>query len=264
MEDKIYRANIKMVSTVLPDTKLIIKKYLELKDIEALKRDVIENNLVLKSSKRRAETIYYEVRKRYLKDQLDGFSESSFIYFCQNFNNDLFINLLFYYYLSKEERIVYDYITSVVFQRYKDGFLGVSSSDTEEYILGLARIDKNILTWSDRTVNDVRSALMGVLKDFGFINSRKRAVFNKIFIPSIIFYYVIYECKEKLKTTEDVYELDDLKLFLLLKNDIDILLQEAYRNGVIDFKDEDGIKQVIFKFNNIKEIIKAYVDGEIQ
>ena len=264
MEDKIYRANIKMVGTVLPDTKLIIKKYLEVKNIEVLKKEVLDNNLILKSSKRRAESIYYEIRKRYLKDQLDEFNESSFIYFCQNFSNDLFMNLLLYYHFSREEKIVYDYITSVVFQRYKDGFLGVSSADTEEYILGLAKVDKNILTWSERTVNDIRSTLIGILKDFGFINSRKRPVFNKVFIPSIIFYYVIYECKNNLKSVEDVYELEDLKLFLLLKSDIDILLQEAYRNGVIDFKEEEGIRQVIFKFNNIKEIIKGYVDGEIQ
>lgn len=264
MEDKIYRANIKMVGTVLPDTKLIIKKYLDVKDIEVLKKEVIENNLVLKSSARRSETIYYEVRKRYLKDQLNGFNESSFICFCQNFSNDLFLNLVLYYYLCKEEKIVYDYITSVAFERYNDGFLGVSSADTEEYILSLGKVDKNVLTWSERTVNDVRSALIGILKDFGFINSRKRAVFNKVFVPSIIFYYVIYECKNNLKSIEDVYELEDLKLFLLLKTDIDILLQEAYRNGVIDFKEEEGIKKVIFKFNDVKEIIKGYVDGEIQ
>lgn len=264
MEDKIYRANIKMVGTVLPDTKLIIKKYLELKDIEALRKEVIENNLVLKSSKRRAETIYYEVRKRYLKDQLEGFNESSFICFCQNFNNDLYLNLLLYYYLCKEEKIVYDYIISIVFRRYKDGFLGVSSADTEEYILGLAKVDENVLKWSERTVNDVRSALMGILKDFSFINSRKRAVFNKVFIPSIIFYYVIYQSKSNIKSVEDVYKLEDLKLFLLLKSDIDILLQETYRNGVIDFKEEEGDKQIIFKFSNIKEIINGYVNGEIQ
>lgn len=264
MENKICTANIKVVGTVLPDTKIILTKYIELKDIENLKKEVLENNLVLKSSIRRSQTIYYEVRKRYLKDQLNGFNESSFIYFYQNFSNDLFINLLLYYYLCKEEKIVYNYITSVAFKKYKDGFLGVSSTDTEEYILGLAKLDENILKWSERTINDVRSALMGILKDFDFINSRKRAVFNKVFIPSIIFYYVIYECKNKLKSVEDVYELEDLKLFLLLKGDIDILLQEAYRNGVIDFKEEEGIRQVIFKFKNIKEIIKGYVDGEIQ
>lgn len=264
MEDKIYRANIKMVGTVLPDTKLILKKYLEVKDIEVLKKEVLENNLVLKSSKRRSESIYYEVRKRYLKDQLDGFNESSFICFCQNFSNDLYLNLLLYYHLCKEEKIIYDYITCVVFERYKEGFLGVSLADSEEYILGLSKIDKNILTWSERTVKDVRSALMGILKDFGFINSTKRAVFNEMFIPSIVFYYVIYECRNNLKSIEDVYDLEDLKLFLLLKSDIDILLQEAYRNGVLDFNEEEGIKQVIFKFKNVKEIIKGYVDGEIQ
>jgi hypothetical protein len=81
MESKDYRASIKVVGTVLPDTKLILKKYRELKDIELLKKEVLDNNLILKTSRRRAETIFYELRKRYLYDQLNGYKENSFIYF---------------------------------------------------------------------------------------------------------------------------------------------------------------------------------------
>ena len=81
MVSKDYRASIKVVGTVLPDAKLILKKYLELKDLELLRKEVLENNLILKTSRRRAETIFYELRKRYLYDQLDGYNENSFIYF---------------------------------------------------------------------------------------------------------------------------------------------------------------------------------------
>ena len=56
MVSKDYRSSIKVVGTVLPDTKLILKKYLELKDVELLRKEVLDNNLILKTSKRRAET----------------------------------------------------------------------------------------------------------------------------------------------------------------------------------------------------------------
>ena len=110
MDNKDYRASIKVVGTVLPDTKLIIKKYLELKDIELLRKEVLHNNLILKTSKRRAETIFYEVRKRYLFDQLDGYEETPFIYFLKYIDSDSIAHLLLYYYLCKEERIIYEYI----------------------------------------------------------------------------------------------------------------------------------------------------------
>ena len=262
MDNKDYRASIKVVGTVLPDTKLILKKYLQLKDIELLRKEVLDNNLILKTSKRRAETIFYETRKRYLFDQVDGYKETPFIYFLKRIDSDSIIHLLLYYYLCREERIIYEYITEKAYERYKNGFLGMSSADTEEFILDLAKKDVNVSKWSERTVNDVRSGMLGVLKEFGFINSRKRPVFNKIFLPSIIFYYVLYSNREKINTVQDLYECEDLRLFLLLENDIHILLDEAYRNGVLDFgKDEP--KTLIYNYKNIKEIIDGYVNGEI-
>lgn len=262
MESKDYRSSIKVVGTVLPDTKLILKKYLELKDVELLRKEVLENNLILKTSKRRAETIFYELRKRYLYDQLDGYKETSFIYFLQNIDSDSITNLLLYYYLCKEERIIYEYIADIVYEKYKNGYLGISSADTTGYILDLAEKDENVSKWSERTVNDVRSGIMGVLKEFGFINSRKRPTFNNLFMPSIIFYYVLYMNKENIKTIDDIYECKDLHLFLLLENDIHILLEEAYRNGVLDFGKEEP-KTLIYKYKTMKEIIDGYVNGEI-
>lgn len=263
MENKDYRASIKVVGTVIPDAKLILKKYLELKDIELLRKEVLENNLILKNSKRRSEVVYYEIRKRYLQEQLEGYVETPFIYLIRNVHEELIINLLLYYHLCKEERTVYEYITDIVYEKYRQGHLGISSTETIDYILQLAQRDENVSKWSERTISDVRSGMMGVLKEFGFINSRVRPVFNKVFIPSIIFYYVLYMNKESIKTKEDLIKCTDLKLFMLLENDINILLEEAYRNGVLDFIQEDECKTLVYKYEDMKGIIDGYINGEI-
>lgn len=264
MENKEYRSSIKVVGTVIPDTKLILKKYLELKDIELLRKEVLKNNLILKTSKRRAETVFYEVRKRYLQDQLEGYVETHFIYLFRNIHTDSIINLILYYYLCKEEKILYEYITNIVYEKYKKGHLGISSPETIEYILNLVQNDEKVSKWSERTINDVRSGMMGVLKEYGFINSRIRPTFNKVFIPSIVFYYLLYMNKEKIKTTEDFSKCNDFKLFLLLESDINILLEEAYRNGVLDFDYNGEKKTLVYKYEDMKGIIDGYINGEIQ
>ena len=262
MKTKDYKSSIKVVGTVIPDTKLILDKYLELKDIEMLRKEVLDNNLILKSSKRRAETIFYELRKRYLYDQLDGYEETALIYILTRIDSEAIINPLLYYHLCKEERILYEYIVDMVYEKYNDGYLGISSEDTSKFILNLAEEDENISKWSERTINDMRSGMMGVLKEFGFINSRKRPVFNKLFISSIVFYYVLYMNKENIKTIQDLYNCEDFKLFLLLESDINILIEEASRNGVLDYEREEP-KTLIYKYKTIKEIIDDYVNGEI-
>ncbi len=262
MESKDYKSSIKTVGTVLRDTKLVLEKYLELKDMELLRREVLDSNLILKTSKRRAEIILYELEKRYLYDQLDGYRETPFIYFLKNIDSDNITDFLLYYYLCREERIIYEYIADVVYKRYKNGYLGISSADTVEFILDLAEKDGNVSKWSERTVNDVSSGMIGILKEFGFVNNRKRPIFSKPFIPSIIFYYVLYMNKENIKTIENIHRCRDLRLFLLLENDIHVLLKEAYRNGVLDFEKEEP-KNLIYKYETMKEIIDDYVNGEI-
>lgn len=264
MEDKEYRANIKVVGTVTSDTKGILEKYLELKELELLRKEVIDNNLVLKTSKRRSETIFYEVRKRYLQDQLEGYKETPFIYLLKNIRTESIINLILYYFLCKEEKIVYEYITNIVYEKYKHGNIGISSEETLDYISDLAQVDENVSKWSERTINDVRSAMIGVLREYGFIISRIRPRFDKVFIPSMVFYFVLYANEENIKSVKDIIECPDFKLFLLLESDINILIEEAYRNGVLEFDSNDENKTLIYKYKDMKGIIDGYINGEIQ
>lgn len=260
--EKMYTANIKMVGTVLPETEIILNKYCEIKDLDLLKNEVLDNNAVYKTSRRRAESIFYEIRKRYLRDQLDGYCESDFIYFIKNIKIQAYVNMILYYHLAKYELIIEEYLIDIVYPKYENGHLGITSDDTLEYLNKLKCENEGVSKWSDRSINDVRSALMGVLKEFGFINSRVRTVFNNISIPSIVFYYLLYKNKENIKVLEDIYNLDDMKLFLLLRNDITVLLNEGYRNEVIDW-DRDS-NEVKFIFSGIKEVVNAYVDGKVQ
>jgi hypothetical protein len=61
------------------------------------------------------------VRKRYLQDQLSGYVETPCVYLLKNIHTDLIINVLLYYYLCKEERIVYEYVIDIVFEKYTKG-----------------------------------------------------------------------------------------------------------------------------------------------
>lgn len=262
--DKEYKASIKTVGSVLPETKTVIAKYIELQDINLLKEEVINNNLILKSSRRRSEILFYELRKRYLKDQLKGYKENDFLYFFKNVKSDSIINLLIYYQLCLEELIVYEYITELAYSRYEKGNLGISSKETNDYLLHLKETDANVSKWSDRTIQDVRTGLIGILKDFGFVNSRIKPTFNRTFIPSLIFYYVLYRNKEKIRTINDLKEYKDFKLFFLMKNDINVLLQDAYRNEIIEYKPEQNDKEIVYKYKSFKEIIDDYVGGQIR
>ena len=63
-----YTADLKTTGAVLEDSLRILKRLYDLRSIKTLEEELFENNLLLKSSKRRIENVYGSIKKRYLLD----------------------------------------------------------------------------------------------------------------------------------------------------------------------------------------------------
>ncbi|WP_313558818.1 BrxA family protein [Ruminiclostridium cellobioparum] len=263
MGDCLYQANLKTVGTILPETKIILNKYLELKDLVSLKKELVENNLILKASKRRIENIFNEIKRRYLKEQLSGYSDSQLLHLLEKVKSEAVVDLVLYYHFCKEEKIVYEFITGPVHERYSQGYLGITTDESLLFLQELANENDEVGKWSERTFKDMKISLISVLRDFKFMRGSKRPVFEKIFIPSIVFYYLFYSNKDFISTEQDFFNCKDFKLFLLDKGEMKVLLDEAFRNRIIDLKQTPNGAEITYNYKDIKEIIDEYSQGKI-
>lgn len=263
MGENLYQANLKTVGTILPETKIILNKYLELKDLTALKDELIENNLVLKGSKRRIENIFNEIKRRYLKEQLSGYSDTPLLYLLRKVKSETVVDLILYYHFCKEERIAYEFIVGPVNERYSQGYLGITTDESFLFLQKLAEENEAVSKWSERTFKDMKISLISVLRDFKFMKGSKRPVFEKVYIPSIVFYYLLYSNKNSITTEQEFFDCKDFMLFLLDKGEMKVLLDEAFRNRVIDIKQTPKGAEITYNYKDIREIIDEYSEGKI-
>lgn len=150
-----------------------------------------------------------------------------------------------------------------VSERYFQGHLGITTDESLGYLQGLAKNNELLAKWSERTFKDLKISLISVLRDFKLMKGSKRPVFEKIFIPSLVFDYVLYYNKETITTEQQLYECEDFRLFLLDKSEMRVLLDEAFRNRIIDLKQRPDETEITYNFKDIKEIIDEYSEGKI-
>lgn len=259
---KKYTADLKTTGAVLEDSLRILNRLSELNSIEALEDELFENNLLLKASKRRIENVYGSIKKRYLQDLHDKpISEAPLLLAIQNMSKEEAFYLL-YYHLCLSDKVLYDFVVEVVFQKYIKGFLGVSSNDAGEFLLNSSIEHDEMKNWSERTYKDLKSALITVLLETGFLSNRRNLVFNEnVYFSNKIFGYVLYFNKDSILTLDDYYNHNDFKLFLQDKQQRKMMLKELELSGIIHLEEKKET-EIHYKFLSLREFVVQYVVGE--
>lgn len=171
--------------------------------------------------------------------------------------------LILYYYLCLSDRLIYDFVIDTVYSRYIKGFLGVSNLDSENFLIKSSETHEEMKNWSERTYKDLKTALITVLLEIGFIKNRKNPVFNEsLYISNKVFGYLLYFNKDIIKTIDHLNNHDDFKLFLLDKAHRKLLLKELETNGVVYLDDEGKEIKIEYLFPSLKEYVENYVVGK--
>lgn len=259
---KKYTADLKTTGAVFEDSLRILKRLYELKSINALEAELFEKNLLLKVSKRRIENVYGSIKKRYLLDNNDQhIFECPLLITIQHMSKeDAF--LILYYHMCLSDKLLYDFVNQVIFTRYIKGFLGISNMDAEHFLLASSETHEEMKNWSERTYRDLKSALITVLLETGFLKNRRNPIFNEtLYISNRVFGYLLYFNKDSILTLDDLYSHNDFKLFLQDKQQRKLMIKELEISGVIHLEEQIETR-IIYKFPSLKEFVVHYVIGE--
>ncbi|MEC0666135.1 DUF1819 family protein [Priestia flexa] len=259
---KKYTADLKTTGAVLEDSHRILKRLYHLKSISTLEKELFENNLLLKASKRRIENVYGSIKKRYLLDANDfDISEYPLLLAVDHMSKEEAFFIL-YYHICLSDQLLYDFVVDIVFPRYIKGFLGVSNSESENFLLSSSTTHEEMKNWSERTYRDLKSALITVLLEIGFLKNRRNPVFEEaLYISNRVFGYLIYFNKDSILTLEDLYSHNDFKLFLQDKQQRKLMIKELENSGIIHLEEQKET-MINYKFPSLKEFVVQYVIGE--
>ena len=110
------------------------------------------------------------------------------------------------YAMMKYNRIVWDFMTTVIAEKYRTQDLTFSKKDMNMFFYRLQEQNDAVASWSDQTVNKIKQVLVKSLVECGYIDSNKSEILNPIFI--------VPELEDEIKANNDAAALAAFNCFL--------------------------------------------------
>ena len=86
------------------------------------------------------------------------------------------------YAMMKQNRIVWDFMITVVGEKYRLMDTSFGRIDVNTYIMRLQEQDETVASWSDETIKKIKSVLVSVLVENGYLDSDRSNTLNQVLI----------------------------------------------------------------------------------
>lgn len=109
------------------------------------------------------------------------------------------------YAMMKYNRIVWDFMTTVIADKYRTQDMTFSKKDINIFFYRLQEQNDAVASWSDQTINKIKQVLIKSLVECGYIDSNKSEILNPIFI--------VPELEDEIKANNDTAALAAFNCF---------------------------------------------------
>lgn len=106
------------------------------------------------------------------------------------------------YLLMRYNKIVCDFMVNVIGEKYRTLDFDFDKYEVEVFLNNLKLENENVASWSDLTINKIRSVLVKCLSDTGFLNNIRSTKLN-----------IVYLNEEVLECIKENNDFDALKAF---------------------------------------------------
>jgi hypothetical protein len=208
------------------ETKRLLETYIEHESYDAVKKAVLENNLLRKSSESYRKNILQEISRRYDLDR-EGYTETPLVRAFKRPLTESLQEWILYYEFSREP-IVTLLTTEFLYPEFHTGALTLQKEDVVEFLNQPGGEFPVIDSWSENTRLRVAEHYLAAMKNFDMLKGSKQKEFKYVYPPDELIVYVLYSLFEQDVTTADaVVEHPDWKLLLLTPEEVRDRLQDV-------------------------------------
>ncbi|MBP9989224.1 MAG: DUF1819 family protein [Ruminococcus sp.] len=136
--------------------------------------------------------------------RIDALDSETLIYYLANASADVAkqINL---YAMMKYNRIVWDFMITVIGEKYRTQEYDFSPKDLNVFFIRLQEQDDSVASWSDATVNKIKQVLKKSLVECEYLDSTKSTELN--------FISIVPELEDEIRAKNDVVALAAFNCF---------------------------------------------------
>lgn len=88
------------------------------------------------------------------------------------------------YGMMKDNRLIWDFMMTVIGEKYTSQNMSFSRSDVNEFFLRLQEQDDLVASWSESTIKKIISVIMSVLVQNGYLDSHRATTLNPVWLYS--------------------------------------------------------------------------------
>ena len=90
------------------------------------------------------------------------------------------------YAMMKQHRLVFDFMLTVVGEKYRQQDYTFGKMDLNVFFLRLQEQDDSVATWSDTTITKIKQVLVRILVETEYLDDVKAAQLNPVYLHSIL------------------------------------------------------------------------------
>lgn len=109
------------------------------------------------------------------------------------------------YAMMKQNRIVWDFMTTVIGEKFRTQDFSFSKKDTSGFMFQLQEQNEDVATWSDATIQKIKQVLVKILVECGYLDNTKSEFLNPV--------YLYPELEEEIRDKNDLAALPAFNFF---------------------------------------------------
>ena len=109
------------------------------------------------------------------------------------------------YAMMKQNRIVWDFMTTVIVEKYRKQYFSFTKKDQNSFIFQLQEQNEEVASWSESTIKKIKQVLTKILIECDYLDSNKSEILNPV--------YLYPELEEEIKANNDFAALSAFNFF---------------------------------------------------
>ena len=250
MKEKQYNIDLCKGTGLIQETILLLMMYKSGLSKQAMTREAIISNILVKASDKRIKDIVeISFYKRYVNDD-PSTPVNLQILLTKSLSLDV-VTQLFLIYTSRANLILLDFIIKVYWPEVCMGIKTLDFNYSRKYIAETIRQTELISGWSETTQKRVASYIISALVDFRFLDKERKV--KPIFLQDFTANYLAHELHFKGLSDNAIVESNDWKLFGYSRLDTIKHLERLSFQGSFFLQNSGEIIKISWTHKNMKE-----------
>ena len=172
------------------------------------------------------------------------------------------LNQFFLVFTALANRILYDFIVEVYWQKYASGHNSLALDDAREFIQHAVMDGKTKVVWSDSTVKRVTSYLIGCCADYGLLSAKRTAIRDlfAIRLNEMTLLFFTYWLHFSGVGDNSIINHEIWRLFGLEPSDVREELKRISKKGWMIVQSAGDVTRISWSLNTMEEVIDVILE----